>query len=244
MKPLVVLVEPRSAGNVGAAARALENLDAGDLVLVNPHCDPRGEEARRLAVEAAGRLLRARVVGSLDEALAGSRVSVGATARTGKQRRPHYRVDTLAEALRTLPGAETPALVFGREDRGLTDTELDRCTHVVYLPASPGYTSFNLAQAVLLVVWELRRAGWGPADSTLDPPATHESREAMLRHLQRAWVAIGFLQGEATPSMMRKFRRLFGRAGLTDDEVRVLRGVAHQTLWAARAAGLDIPPEE
>ena len=244
MKPRVVLVEPLAAGNVGAVARVMDNLEAGELVLVNPRCDPRGAEARRLAVDAEARLLAARVVDSLDTALAGSRLSVGTSARTGKQRRPHYRVDDLVDALGFTPDAGAPTLVFGREDRGLTDDELDLCTHLAYLPAAPEYTSFNLSHAVLLVLWELGRGGRGPADPALASPADHESREAMLRHLERAWLAIGFLHDDATPSMMRKVRRLFGRAGVTDDEVRMLRGVAHQTLWAAGIAGLDIPPEE
>ncbi|NIM62733.1 MAG: tRNA (cytosine(32)/uridine(32)-2'-O)-methyltransferase TrmJ, partial [Acidobacteria bacterium] len=100
---------------------------------------------------------------TLDTALAGAQTVIGTTARTGKQRKPHYRIDTLAEQVLRRDDPGELALVFGREDRGLHDDDLDRCTHLVYLPADETYTSFNLAQAVLLTGWELRRAGLAPA---------------------------------------------------------------------------------
>lgn len=232
-----VLVEPMTGGNAGSAARAVKNLGFSRLVLVRPHFDRRDSEARMMAVDAADVLERAELCRDLDAALAGARSVVGTTARTGKYRRPHYRLDLFSAQLARLAAVGELAVVFGREDSGLTDRELDRCTHLVHLPAADAYPSFNLAQAVLLVAYELRRSLGSslPAES-LEPPAAHEEREGMYRHLAQALLAIGFLQEDTVESMMRRLRRLFGRATPTADEVTILRGVARQMLWSAEHA--------
>ena len=231
-----VLVRPRSAGNVGSAARALKNLGFERLDLVHPSCDPQDDEARRMAVAAADLLDTARVHRTLDEALGGAAVVVGVTRRSGKHRQPHWRIDALAGEL---IGEPSLAVVFGPEDHGLTDAELDRCTHLVYLPASDAYGSFNLAQAVLLVAYELRRVVLDPADvEPWGPIADHAQREAMYRHLEPALLAIGFVHPESQEPIMRRLRRLLGRARLTDDEVSLVRGLARQILWSAKQAGL------
>jgi TrmH family RNA methyltransferase len=229
-----VLVRPRTSGNVGSAARALKNLGFSRLTLVRPECDPRDREARRLAVDAADLLEGVVCHDGLDGALGGAQTVVGTSRRTGKYRRPHYRLDRFSKEMAALVREGELAVVFGSEDSGLTDDELDRCTHLVHLPAADDYPSFNLAQAVLLVAYEIRRSELrGMPDEPLGPPASHEAREAMYRHLARTWLAIGFLQPDTVETMMRRFRRLFGRASLTPDEVQMLRGVARQTLWAA-----------
>lgn len=236
-----VLVEPQSAGNVGSTARALANLGFSRLCLVRPACDPLGEEARRMAVDAVGLLRRAARFDDLDEALAGAGTVVGTTRRTGRQRQPHWRLDQYAGRLVALAGAGGLAIVFGREDHGLSDADLDRCTHLVHLPASSHYSSFNLAQAVLLVAYELTRAGAAPpAGPALPPQAGHRSREAMFRHLEQALRTIGFVSAHTTEVVMRRLRRLLGRAGVTAAEVQLLRGVARQVLWTARQAGLPV----
>lgn len=231
-----VLLEPQRAGNVGAAARALTNLGFSRLEIVRPAEDPRNAEARRMAVNAGPLLDAAGVHSTLDTALAGAQTVVGTTARTGKQRKPHWRIDTLIEQVLASDPGEL-AIVFGREDHGLNDEDLDRCTHLAYLPADQAYTSFNVAQAVLLFAWELRRAGLRPADPQ-DPPAADEDREAFYRHYEQALRAVGFVTDQTAPSIMRRVRRIYGRAGVTQEELATLRGMARQILWAADKAGL------
>jgi TrmH family RNA methyltransferase len=238
-----VLVQPQYAGNTGSTARALKNLGFSRLVLVRPAFRPDDPEARKMAVEARDLLAAARVCEALDEALEGTEVTIGTTRRTGKQRKPHWRLDDFAPQLAGLAAAGEIAVVFGREDSGLSDEELDRCTHLVYLPASPDYGSFNLAQAVLLVAWELRRARLPDEADPLEPAADHASREAMYRQMQEALLAIGFLHRDSTTAIMRQFRRLLGRARLTPHDVQLLRGLARQTSWAAKQAGLIDPPD-
>jgi tRNA/rRNA methyltransferase len=241
---MFVLVEPRSAGNVGAAARALKNLGFSRLVLVRPQCDHLDSDARKMAMDGRDLLEQAAVHPDLDNALHGAGSVVGTSRRMGKHRRPHWRFDELSAELARLARDGSLAVVFGREDHGLSDAELDRCTHLAYLPAAARYPSFNLAQAVLLAAYELRMVAVTAApEPALPAPADHAAREAMYRHLERALRTIGFLGPDTAEVVMRHFRRLLGRSGMTPEEVKMLRGVARQILWAAGRAGLEIADE-
>jgi TrmH family RNA methyltransferase len=162
----------------------------------------------------------------------------------GKQRRPHLRLDRCAGELIDRASSGDLAVLFGREDHGLRDEDLDRCTQIVYLASASLYPSFNLAQAVLLVAYELHMNGLADRGPEPEPPAaaTHEEREGLYRHLEQALGTIGFLTQDTATSMMRRLRRMFGRTGITSDEVKLVRGVARQTLWAARRAGLSLAP--
>jgi len=240
-----VLVEPHVAGNVGASARALKNLGFHELALVSPRCDPRAEEARWLAVDAGDVLEGARIVPDLDAALRGAATVVGTSRRKGKQRRPHFRLDELAPELARLARAGDMAFVFGREESGLTDAELDRCTHLVHFLSSEAYPSFNLAQAVLLAAYELRRAMLRePEGEPPERPAEHAAREAMYSHLESALLATGFLHEDTAEGMMRRIRRILGRAALTPGDVKIFRGIARQILWLARRPSSGSGPEE
>jgi TrmH family RNA methyltransferase len=234
-----VLVEPREGGNIGAAARALKNLGFRRLDLVSPACDPRAPDARRMARDAADVLDAARVFDSLDEALAGAGTVVGTRGRKGKHRRPHWRLDRFSPETSRLAAAAEVAVLFGREAHGLSDRELDRCTHLVYFPSSDAYPSFNLAQSVLLVAYELHLAlaADRPVEP-IEPPADDATREAMYAHLEEALWAIGFLHEDSAEPMMRRIRRMLGKASLTPAETQILRAIARQTLWLAGRAGL------
>lgn len=239
-----VLSESRSGGNVGAAARALKNLGYSRLALVRPQCDPLGREARMMAVEAVDLLERAAIHETLDAALDEAGSVIGTSRRAGKHRRPHYRLDLFSTEMARLALTGELAVVFGPEDRGLRDAELDRCTHLVHLPAEESFPSFNLSQAILLVAYELRRSALAAHTAAADePPSGHAEREAMYRHLQEAFRTIGYLQRDSVTAIMRRWRRLLGRAVPTGEEVRLLRGLARQILWTAERAGLPPPPE-
>lgn len=245
-----VLVEPRYAGNVGAAARALKNLGFTRLELVAPICAPDDEEARRFAVDAGDVLARATVHAGLDEALARASCVVGMSRRMGKHRQPHYRIDELAPRIASLTreGRTDVALLFGREADGLHDLELDLCTHLAYIPTSDAYPAMNLAQSVAIAAYELARSldAMVPApaprplgtdeegDEVHDVPADHDAREAMYAHLEESLAAIGFLKDGQVEGMMRRLRRILGRAQLTAGDVAVVRGIARQVLWLSR----------
>jgi len=194
-------------------------------------------------VDAVDLLETATVHAELDGALAGAHWVVGTTGRRGKHRHPHWPLVRLPPEVSACAETSELAVVFGREDHGLTDAQLDRCTHLVYLPSSDAYPSFNLAQAVLLVAYELARVDPSPApDATKDALVDHEQREALFAHLQRALVTVGFINRDGAEVIMRRMRRLLGRARMTVHEASMLRGLARQILWACERAGL--PPAD
>lgn len=239
-----VLVEPRYGGNVGAAARVLKNFGFASLDLVDPREGADDEGAIRLAVDAADVLKAAQTHETLDGALASVATVIGTSRRMGKHRQPHHRLDALAPVMAGLALRGPIALVFGREDRGLSDADLDRCTHLVYVPTSEAYPALNLAQTVAIVAYELRSALDAAAPLVLDPEdealADHTGREAMYAHLEEALLAIGFLKLGQLEGMMRRLRRILSRAELTSGDVDVVRGIARQILWLSRQADLDL----
>ncbi|MCC3571736.1 MAG: RNA methyltransferase [Microcoleus sp. PH2017_40_RAT_O_B] len=148
----IVLVEPAGPLNVGSVARVMKNMGLHQLILVNPQCDYLGEEARLMAVRAASILETAIVVESLPAALVGC---VRAIATTGDDGRSHpMPLEAPADALPWLLEAPS-ALIFGREDCGLTNAELNRAQRLIRIPSSDAYTSLNLAQAVAICCYEL-----------------------------------------------------------------------------------------
>ncbi|WP_293130172.1 RNA methyltransferase [Microcoleus sp. bin38.metabat.b11b12b14.051] len=150
----IVLVEPAGPLNVGSVARVMKNMGLRQLILVNPQCDYLGEEARLMAVRAADILETAKVVESLPAALVGC---VRAIATTGDDSRSHpMPLESPADALPWLLEAPS-ALIFGREDCGLTNAELNRAQRLIRIPSSDAYTSLNLAQAVAICCYELYR---------------------------------------------------------------------------------------
>src|SRR5437899_5757348 len=154
----VVLVRPRVAGNLGAAARVMRNMGLSDLVLVAPEADPGDRQARQMSTHGESILDSARVVPDLGEAVADCLLVAATSARTGKLIRgqfgpPEEIVPALAEALPSGP----VALVFGPERSGLTDREVTRCHHLIHIPTDPSYPALNLAQAVGICLYELRR---------------------------------------------------------------------------------------
>lgn len=239
-----VFVEPRYGGNVGAAARVLKNFGFGRLDVVAPREGADHEEAVRMAVDAADVLRSARTHATLDEALEGAATVVGTSRRMGKHRQPHHRLDELAPLLPGLTDRGEVALVFGREDHGLSDADLDRCTHLLYVPTDAAYPALNVAQTIAIVAYEVRGALDAAEPEAIDPEdealVDHGGREAMYAHLEEALLAIGFLKLGQLTGMMRRLRRILSRAQLTTGDADVVRGIARQILWLSRQARVDL----
>ena len=227
----IVLVEPQNPGNVGMVCRAMMNFGLSDLRLVNP-CPIDHPEALKFAVSARDLLESARIFPSLAEAVADSPLSVATTRRHGKYRSeihpPREIVAMIGEQLLT----NRSALVFGREDSGLTTDEVALCRWQATIPTADEYGSLNLAQAVLLFCYEIMQ-GLTPADlggeRLLAPP---EELEPLFAQMEPVLLKIGFLKPENPAHMMRSFRRIFARASLDSREVMVLRGMFSQIDWA------------
>ncbi|MGC9526858.1 MAG: RNA methyltransferase [Limnospira sp.] len=227
----IVLVEPAGALNVGSIARVMKNMGLRQLVLVNPHCDPRGSEARRMAVHAADVLESATIVDSLPESLTGCRRAIATTAR---DRTGLGNMDTPRRGLSWLLDAPA-ALIFGPEDRGLSNEELNYAQRTVRIQTGDAYPSLNLAQAVAVCCYELRQLAEpdiNSPDVSSPSDAPLELLEGYYRQLETLLLKIGYLYPHTATSRMEKFRHLFNRAQLSASEVAMLRGILSQVEWA------------
>ncbi len=250
----VVLVRPHFAGNLGSVARVMRNFGLSELVLVAPYTFPDNPEARRLATHGGDVLDAARIVPDLGEALADCVFTLATSALTaGVVRRG--MIGTPAEVMPQLVASADHgpvALVFGPEPHGLSNDEIGRCHGMIHVPVDPEYTSLNLAQAVTICCYELRKA-WSLAvnqnrnASQAGPAiAPHADQERMFEHLREGLLAIGFLFGTRQDTLMHAMRQLIGRAVPTPAEVRMLHGLARQLLWVANQphATREVTPPE
>lgn len=243
----VVLVEPSHPGNVGAAARAMRVMGLRALTLVAPRIADalRDPQASAFASGANDVLERARVVGSLDEAIAGATLAVAVSADAREfgplPLTPEELAPKVLEELAAHPDHRV-ALVFGNERTGLSIDQAARCELLCSIPGDPDYHSLNLAQAVQVLAYVLRRAADGqtpaPAAPTGARHASHVAIEGLFVHLERALLAIGFLDPAHPKKLMPRLRRLFARTRLEVEEVDLLRGVCTM----AEAAGRANPP--
>jgi tRNA/rRNA methyltransferase len=226
-----VLVRPKSPGNIGAAARAIKNMGFSDLRLVAPAVrDPQPEAA--MAVHAADLLGAASTYPYLPAALADRTVVIGTTARRGPYRDAAQLLREAAAELNALGGANRVAILFGPEDFGLTNEDLKHCQRLITIPSASAYPSLNLAQAVMLVAYELRLAGLSSGESAERPEFAQAAEvDAMINRMTAALIAIGFLPENDPDRIMFAIRAIFGRSGLYPREVEILNGITRQIKW-------------
>jgi tRNA/rRNA methyltransferase len=239
----VVLVETQQPGNIGSAARAMHNMGLRRLKLVNP-AGRLNQECQKMAGKAMDLVLRAEVCQSLGQAVADDHLVVGtSSARDRKSRQRVHTPREIAPLLLEQASRHKIALVFGPERGGLTEEQLALCQYQVSIPADPGYPVLNLAQAVLILCYELFLA------SPLSRPgeelqlASQEEREQMYAHIEKVLLAVGFLSSGNPGHIMRSIRRFLGKAELTYRDVRIVRGIMAQMEWYARE-GHRLPPEK
>jgi len=237
----VILVEPSLPWNIGAAARAMKNMGFSKLRLVtSPGSTAHlSREARRMSAGSEEILEQARTYGSLPDAVEDLQVVVGCTARRGKGRHPLLEPGDLFARFQDHPAGTALGIVFGREDRGLENTELDLCHLLTTIPTAPEHTSLNLAQAVLLVCYELARPTRALPQRTKPGRtcATAKEMEQLYLHGRDVLLRVGFLNPQNPDRILRVLRRVLGRAGLDSREVSIFRGILRHMDWYARHAG-------
>jgi tRNA/rRNA methyltransferase len=236
-----VLVNTSHPGNVGAAARAMKVMGFRDLVLVNPRFADvlSQEETVAMASGAADILVRARIVGTLAEALDGVSYAC-ATAMTPRDfGPPTFAPRPLFAELAAAP--QRVAFVFGSERYGMTNEDVYRCHACLSIPTDPAYGSLNLAQAVQLIAYDWRQAlgGFPVVPRTIDEAlADGPAIDGLLRQWQALLVQCSFLDPAAPKKLMPRLQQLLQRAALRDSEVHILRGIA-----GTLTKGLRPPPE-
>lgn len=247
----IVLSHTQHPGNIGAAARAMLTMGLSELVLVNPQRYP-DPQATAMASNAERVLHRARVVDTLAEAVADCSWVLGASARPRHLGDEPLEPSAAAHALLDAAAQGPVALVFGCERTGLTNDELELCHTTTRVPSNPEYSSLNLANAVQIYAWELRRATLGGAipqvsskpDHPLYQPASVEELEGYYQHLERVLLATGFLDPGNPGLLMRRLRQLYGRMRADRNEVAILRGILTSVERPKKRRGqtVDLPP--
>jgi TrmH family RNA methyltransferase len=225
-----VLVRPVRGANVAAASRALKNMGYRRLCLVSAAAlEP---QQRALAYGAWDVLDAARRVATLEEAVASATLVAATSARPGPE---HWTPRRLAEQSVARAGGGCLAIVFGPESHGLTRRELELCHLQVTIPSHADHPSLNLAQAVLVLAYELRLAGLAPAarEAREARAADAATLERTLGELRGALLGIGYLNRQRPERVLAELRRLLARAGPTPREIALLRGLARQIAWAA-----------
>jgi tRNA (cytidine32/uridine32-2'-O)-methyltransferase len=233
----IVLVRPRRPANVAASCRAMKNMGLRTLWLVQAPPRLEDEDARALAYGAWDVLDAARRVDSLLEAVSTSACVVGTSGREVEAWPPRR----LAAEAGRLAGPGTLSLVFGPEATGLTRAELQLCHRLVRVPTDPEQPSLNLAQAVLLLAYEMRLAALEPREAGVEVDLAEDRApagavEQALCEVRAALLEIGYLDPASPDRVLAELRRLVARAAPTPREVVLLRGLARQVAWAGRVA--------
>lgn len=243
---IVVLSRTSHPANIGSAARAMKTMGLTRLTLVSPHLmatpmtpEPPSfdadhaqdfrlpEESFVLASGARDVLEEARIVASLDEALADTVVSCALTSRKRELTAPMHTPRELAPALlQTAAAGEQVALVFGNETFGLSIEEVQSCNRLMTINGNPHYFSLNLAQAVQVVTYELFSHTDVPMDYLQQAAhlATHEQVAGMVAHLQNVMGELGFFERRNEARLMRRMAALFDRAQVNTEDIDILRG--------------------
>jgi len=222
----VVLIQPSHPGNIGATARAMANMGLSNLVLVNPADFP-SPIANARAAGADTILENAAVVDSLDNAISDCELVVGTTARSRSIQWPEKTPEEAAARVVAESGRNV-AILFGRESSGMTNDELERCQFLIRIPVNENFSSLNLGSAVTVILYEIRKqfiAQEGPINpASKEKLATAEELRHFYQHMEEFIARIEFSDGRST-KLQRKMARLFNRAEMNAQEVRMLRGL-------------------
>ncbi|UIJ37145.1 RNA methyltransferase [Desulfobaculum bizertense] len=239
----VVLFHPKFPENVGSAARACANMGCPNLTVVRPrNWNP--ERAAALATPKGQDILKnMQVYEDLPSALAGFEHAYGTTARTGGWRKGLLSPSKAAEGMcNHMRGGSSVAVVFGPEDRGLTNAETEICGQLLTIPTSPEASSLNLSQAVLVVLYECFKNAMevdsvepqAPSEANL---VHHKEMEILFSSLKDTLRSIDFLKDENTDYWMLPVRRFLQRAPFRRSEFNMLMGLCRQVQWIAKKAG-------
>jgi tRNA/rRNA methyltransferase len=226
----IVLVRPRISENIGAAARAMQNMGIQRLIVVQPQQFDR-ERALMLATHAAaGVIEKMQVFTDLAEALSPYQFVAGTTARLGGQRPILKSPANLAQGLISISRQNQVAILFGPEDRGLSNEDLHNCHELVHIPTAE-FSSLNLAQAVMIVCYEIYLAAREEKTEFVPRLASRHELEGMYARLKEILVRISFINSENPDYWMNNLRRFFNRLPLRAREVSIIRGICRQIDW-------------
>ena len=226
----IVLVRPRGSGNIGAIARAMKNMGAVELAIVGS-ARTKSFWARAMAVHGRDILNEARCYGTIREAIADCTLVVGTTCRPGLYRKHSQPPRDVAPEIVAAARTGKAALIFGPEDHGLSNKDIEPCQLLITIPSHPDYQSLNVAQAAVICLYEIYLASLMQGAPSAIQRAPAEAVERLFDRMRTTLLKIGFLDSENPEHMLLAFRRILGRAGLEDTDVRIFTGLFRQIEW-------------
>jgi tRNA/rRNA methyltransferase len=235
----IIIVEPQGPINIGSVCRTMMNFGFTQLRLVNPVKNYKSLPAKKMALSAFSVLENAGIFDSLASALSDINAAFGTTRRFGKYRKNFFTPSGAAEKITSLTGSHLNcALVMGPEDTGLTTKDLDLCQHFITIPTHDMYPSMNLSHALSVLLYEISMKS-GLKKNFYDPappgkPATGLELENMFSHMKKTFLDIDFLDRQNPDHLLRTFRRIFGSAGLSSRDVRIIRGLMSRIDWTEK----------
>jgi tRNA/rRNA methyltransferase len=229
----VVLVRPRGSGNIGSIARVMKNFGARELAIVGT-ARTRSFWARAMAVHGRDVLSAAKCHQTIRDATADCNLIVGTTARAGLYRKHSQSPGDVAPAIASAARGGKVALIFGPEDHGLSNKDIEPCQLLITIPTDSDYQSLNVAQAAVICLYEIFVASMTQATPVAIQRAQADQVERLFDIMRASLLKIGFLDSENPEHMLLAFRRFLGRAGLEDKDVRILTGMFRQIEWYAK----------
>jgi tRNA/rRNA methyltransferase len=226
----IVLVRPRGSGNIGSIARAMKNMGAVELAIVGS-ARTKSFWARAMAVHGRDVLNAARCYGTIREAIADCTLVVGTTCRPGLYRKHSQSPRDVAPEIVAAARTGKAALIFGPEDHGLSNKDIEPCQLLITIPSHPDYQSLNVAQAAVICLYEIYLASLMRGAPSAIQRAPAEAVERLFDRMRTTLLKIGFLDSENPEHMLLAFRRILGRAGLEDTDVRIFTGLFRQIEW-------------
>ncbi|MCP3925771.1 MAG: RNA methyltransferase [Desulfobacterales bacterium] len=228
----VVLNEPQGDLNVGSVCRAMMNFGLRNLIFVNPYADHLGLQARKMALKSEFLLDNALVFDDLETALSDFNIAIGTSVRHGKYRKDFFTPDTASEYIFNRFEDNKIALVFGREDSGLSTNDLDLCQHFITIPTDEKFTSMNLSHSVTVVLYEISKIiNNGSYNLKRKKLAENSEVENLFDHMKKTLSEIEFLDPQNPDHIMRTFRKIYGRSELDKREVSILHGLMSKIEW-------------
>lgn len=230
----VILVRPQGPINIGAVCRVMMNFGFTRLRLVAPTSQYKSLDAKKMALSAFSVLENAEVFDTLPEALSDIQVAFGTTRRFGKYRKDFYTPKGAAAKIEEDYIDTSCALVLGPEDTGLETTDLDHCQHFITIPTHDAYPSMNLSHSLAVLLYEMALqsdTGKKFTDPVPGKLATGQEMDSMFNHMRETLLSIDYLDPQNPDHLLRTFRRIFGNAGLSSRDVRIIRGLMSRIDW-------------
>ncbi len=230
----IILVRPQGPINIGSVCRVMMNFGFNRLRLVSPTAEYKSLEAKKMALTAFDVLENAIVFDDLEAALHDIQVAFGTTRRFGKYRKDFFTPSGAAGKIEADFLQTSCALVLGPEDTGLETRDLDLCQHFITIPTHEGYPSMNLSHSLAVLLYEISvksETGKKFHDPVPRKLARGDEMESMFTHMRKTLLDIDFLDPQNPDHLLRTFRKIFGHAGLSSRDVRIIRGLMSRIDW-------------